>query len=86
MKAKATELNTKVFEPLELTLTIESEAELAILWARFNLPWGTVWNFNSGSSDKDKKIKDIRHDSVCVDIWRLLNTHWNKQIGADNES
>ena len=64
MKIQVKEESNK-FEPIELTLTIESEEELCDLWHRFN---ASVYDIDKESVDY------LKHKSITLyDKWEVID-------------
>jgi len=64
MKVK---VNNKEFQPIELTITIESEKELCDLWHRLNL------SKNEIDSYINTKLKYESSTQSSFSLWEILN-------------
>lgn len=69
MKISATQ-QKKEFKPFILSLEIENEDELKVLWNRFDLSLGDIERANRESH----KIVDSKIDeNISYDIWKILD-------------
>ena len=70
MKVKMQEPRTRPFEPVEITITIESREELADLWYRLNVASAKI----NGKHDRDGLPSDWRAScDGSSRLWSKLN-------------
>ena len=81
------------FQPVTLSITIESFAELAVLFARFNCPVAIIKQYGFGKIDPmssklaraaDFSIEDIDEgDRIFDHISDIAKGYYNKKLGLD---
>ena len=81
------------FQPVTLSITIESFAELAVLFARFNCPVAIIKQYGFGKIDPmdgylaraaDFSIEDTDESNRIFDhISDIARGYYNKKLGLD---
>jgi hypothetical protein len=73
------------FRPLTITITIETEVELAVLWSRTNERWSERLRKAEVDKDKAKVISSIHSDPNEAELWTILDDHWEQHLERKNE-
>ena len=81
------------FQPVTMSITIESIAELAVLYARFNCPVAIIKQHGFGTTDtigaklfraSDFSIEDTLEGNRVFDhISDIAKGYYNKKLGLD---